>query len=161
MYAVLHGTVPAEVATPEFIEKTITGASWVLLMPATTNPGPRRRGKYPTNIFETGAGGVEYESRAFPSPVDLCESDGYKDGDKVEIFDALSSKKACYEAAREVRGSPLLCFLLHRPPEPATVTVRSAGSAPYSFGAVRNNTLACMEALGISPSSSASSNPPS
>jgi len=114
LYAVAHGEVPASIATADFVKRTVENKSWVLLLPEEVKDG--------RSVGET---------RAFPSPVDLCESD--------EIRQTL--RDACYEAAREAEVSPLRCFLL----EPSSI--RSVGVSTYHLNDQHLNNLECSFAL--------------
>jgi len=132
MYAVLHGQIPASVVTPEFVERTIMNRSWVLIV--RSNGGNRFR----------------YMANSFPSPVDLCESDGSED----VLFNSTSLKDRCYAAARKVKSFPLRCFLLTTNSASSNDgntgrTVRSIGAYTYDKEDRHENSLKCMEALSI------------
>jgi len=121
LYAVLHGKVPASAATPDFIEKTVTNKSWVLLPPKNTSNFST------SDTFATAA-------RAYPSPVDLCET---------SFPDSEVLRKSCYDAARKVKYSLLRCFDL----DAAGLSVRSAGASPYDHSDQDNNVFECTKAL--------------
>jgi len=100
--------------TAEFVERTINNKSWVLLT----------------------SGGDGENALAFPSPVDLCESD--------DIGDDSDLKEQCYEAARRVASFPLRCFALSATSSP--MSIRSVGASAYENDHQRN-TVKCTEAL--------------
>jgi len=119
LYAVEHAKVPAEVVTPEFVEKTINNKSWMLLT-SNVNGGKN--------------------AHAFPSPVDLCES--------IHIIENLGLKKEkCYEAARKVVSSPLRCFLLSATFPPGSI--RSVGASTYNENDDQLNVLECTSAFDV------------
>lgn len=123
LYAVGHGQIPPEVVTTEFVKRTINNRSWVLVMPPS----------------DGSAGDAEDETPAlaYPSPVDLCESEEIR-------REGLRSQ--CYEAARQVESSPLRCFQL-RSVKSASTSIRGVGVPTYSDNDQQLNALECSFAL--------------
>ena len=95
LHAIQYGAIDMEAATPDLVRSIIHDRSWVLVQ------------------FDNDSRLVTPNSRAFPSPVDLCENGNsnhiqYKHP-KWQDDDGV---KKCLRAAKEVASSPLRCIVV-------------------------------------------------
>ena len=135
LYGLMKGHISSEVVTPDYVERALSGSSWVALS-AIDN--------YENTLLSANS----WRGKAYPSPVDMCMhiENAYDGKNKRNVRAELFDK--CIEKARAIQNFGLRCFIVTETKDAQRI-LRSCGLNKEDGDRGKDNIRVCAESASL------------